>query len=139
MFFSPTGSIEELTILKMYRGSTKKFFYGFFSSFLGLATSEPYILKILIDPQCHFVYLFTYSMPNVWRHVYTMFTDIFTPCLHTCLHHVYKMFTPCLKTCFHSTWRFVLTMLVNMCRFVYTSGGHVCNMFGDKSRPCCKT
>ena len=45
----------------MYRGSTKKFFYGFFSSFLGLATSEPYILKILIDPQCHFVYLFTYS------------------------------------------------------------------------------
>ena len=60
-FFSETGSIKELTILKMYRGSTKKFFYGFFSSFLGLATSEPYILKILIDPQCHFVYLFTFS------------------------------------------------------------------------------
>ena len=30
-------------------------------------------------------------------------------------------------------------MLVDMCRYVYTSGGHVCNMFGDKYKPCWNT
>ena len=46
-----------------------------------------------------------------------MFTDMFTQSSETCLHYVYTMFeymfTPCLKI-------FSLTMLEDMCTFVYT-------------------
>ena len=55
---------------------------------------------------------------------------MFTPCLQTCLHHVYlhvyTMFKPCLKTCFNQTWRFVYTLLEDMFAiFKQTSLNHV--------------
>ena len=57
-------------------------------------------------------------LPNAWRHVYTMFTDMFEPCLrnvYTKFLHVYTMFsymfTVCLKTCLHSVWGHVYIIL----------------------------
>ena len=65
------------------------------------------------------------SFNNVWRHVSTMFKDMFTSCLQTGLHHVYTMFKdmfpPNLKICLHNVKR------------------HVCYIFEDKLKPCSKT
>ena len=58
---------------------------------------------------------------KVYTHIYTKFTDMFT----SCLHHVYTMFEdmfpPNLKNCLHNVRR------------------HVCNIFGNKFKPCWDT
>ena len=53
-------------------------------------------------------------LPNVWKHVYTMCTNMFRPCLR----HVYTMFTQSL----HQTWRHVYTIscLDNIRRRIYS-------------------
>ena len=42
-------------------------------------------------------------LPNDWRNLYTMCTDMFEPCWR----HVYTTFTPYLQTCLHHAWRHV--------------------------------
>jgi len=64
--------------------------------------------------------------------VYTRFEDMRTPKF---------MFTPYLNTCFHSIWRFVYTMLEDMCAICLERSfnhvwGHVSTMFKDMFTPC---
>ena len=120
-------------------------------------------------------YNLNHSVGHVWRYlyteveisltlclkltyVYTMFEDIFSACLNTCVHHCWwyvymymhtpcldvclnyvdkvKDFTPRVNKCIHYVWRYVNIMVKNM--FVsYLK--KCCIMFKDMFTQCWKT
>ena len=76
-------------------------------------------------------------LPNVWRHFYTMFTDMFTPFMKICLHLDYIYVNIMLQHTFPANLKTFYIMLEDMFAIcLETSLNHVKNMCKSYLHKC---
>ena len=101
-------------------------------------------------------YNLNHSVGHVWRYlyteveisltlclkltyVYTMFEDIFSACLNTCVHHCWWYVYIMLKICICTHHALIYVWIIIFEKMLHYVQRNVYAMLKDKITPCCKT